>query len=205
MKTRAIATLITALTLAACGEGGPRYLVDSPPSNLRVRAAVSTLLVRTVSLPTYAADEEIAFQDKNGVVKTSNSGLWADDPERATTLTVTRHLNAMTSAKVAPEPWPLPAPPDGVVDVRIENFIATNQGTFRISGQYFIGSEEPPLEDNFDNPDYQPKSLPAPLPDRVGVFDIAVALDGTGPAAIANAQAAALTRLSEQIARDLVR
>ncbi|MDF0595661.1 PqiC family protein [Psychromarinibacter halotolerans] len=205
MKIRALTTLIAALALAACGEGGPRYLVDSPPSNLRVRAAVSTLLVRTVSLPTYAADEEIAFQDKNGVVKTSNSGLWADDPERATTLTVTRHLNAMTSAKVAPEPWPLPAPPDGVVDVRIENFIATNQGTFRISGQYFIGSEVPVQDDIFEDPDYVPRSLPAPLPDRVGIFDIAVALAGDGPSAIAEAQAAALTRLSEQIARDLVR
>ena len=89
--------------------------------------------------------------------------------------------------------------------MRIENFIATNQGTFRISGQYFIGSEVPVQDDIFEDPDYVPRSLPAPLPDRVGIFDIAVALAGDGPSAIAEAQAAALTRLSEQIARDLVR
>lgn len=205
MKFRAIATCLLATALFACGDAGPRYLVESPPSNLNVRAAVRTLLVRTVSLPAYAADEEIAFQDDKGVVKTTNFGTWADDPERATTLTITRHLNTMSSAKVAPEPWPLPEPPEGVVDIRIENFIATNRGTFRISGQYFIGSEKPEPEDNFDDPDYTPKSPPAPLSDRVGVFDIAVRLPGDGPAAIAKAQAEALTRLSERIARDLVR
>ncbi|MDF0600239.1 ABC-type transport auxiliary lipoprotein family protein [Psychromarinibacter sp. C21-152] len=205
MTIRAIATGLLAMTLVACGEGGPRYLVESPTSELRVRSAVRTLLVRTVSLPTYAADEEIAFQDDEGVVRTMNFGLWADEPERATTLTVTRHLNAMTSAKVAPEPWPLPRPPEGVVDIRIETYIATNADTFRISGQYFLGSEEPEPEDNFDDPDYEPRTQPPPLPDRVGVFDISVALVGEGPSAIATAQAAALTRLSEKIARDLVR
>ena len=51
----------------------------------------------------------------------------------------------------------------------------------------------------------QPRQLPAPLPDRAKIFDISVALVGEGPAAIATAQAAALTRLSEQMARDLAR
>ncbi|GGB14094.1 PqiC family protein [Allosediminivita pacifica] len=206
MKIRAISSILMIAALSACGDGGgPRYLVESPPSALSVRSAVDTLLVRTVSLPVYAADEEIAFQDESGVIQTTNLGLWADDPERATTLTITRHLNAMSSAKVASEPWPLPQPPEGVADVRIENFIATNAGTFRISGQYFMGSEQPQPEINFENPDEQPRQLPAPLPDRVKIFDISVSLVGEGPAAIAAAQAAALTELSEQMARDLVR
>ncbi len=168
MIHRSLATgfLALALGLAACGDGGPRYLVESPTSDLRVRAAVKTLLVRTVSLPSYAADEEIAFQDDEGVVRTGNFGLWADDPERATTLAVTRHLNMMTSAKVAPEPWPLPQTPEGVVDIRVETFLATNKNSFRVSGQYFLGSEEADPEDPFGDPDAPPKSFPAPLPDR---------------------------------------
>ncbi len=206
MKIRAFASLLAITVLAACGEGsGPRYLVESPPSDLYVRSAVDTLLVRSVSLPLYAADEEIAFQDDAGVIQTANLGLWADEPERATTLTVSRHLNAMSSAKVAPEPWPLPRPPEGVVDIRIENFIATNQGTFRLAGQYFLGSDEPEPVIDFENPDVAPRQPPAPLPDRAKIFDISVALVGEGPVAIATAQADALTRLSEQIARDLVR
>jgi hypothetical protein len=204
MSFKSLAAAFALLALTACGTGGPQYLVESTPSDLQVRARVATLLVRTVSLPTYAADEKIAIQYAKGVVREANYGLWADEPERATTLLISRHLNRMTSAKVAPEPWPVPEPPQGVVDIRFETFIATNENVFRISGQYFMGSEKPEPVDSpdLDKLPYQP---PAPLADKARVFDIAIPLTDMGPGAIADGQAKALTKLSESIARDLSR
>ncbi|BBU55044.1 MULTISPECIES: PqiC family protein [Mameliella] len=204
MTFKTLAAALAIFSLTACGTGGPQYLVESKPSDLHVRASVSTLLVRTVSLPTYAADEKIAIQDEKGVVREAEFGLWADEPERATTLQVSRQLNQMTSAKVAPEPWPLPEPPQGVLDIRFETFIATNENVFRMSGQYFMGSETPdPIDDpDFDKP---PRQVPPPLPSKARLFDIAIPLANKGPAAIAAAQAAALTSLTESIARDLSR
>ncbi|MGP6089590.1 PqiC family protein [Antarctobacter jejuensis] len=204
MSFKTLAATLALLALTACGDGSPQYIVESTQSDLKVRARVPTLLVRTVSLPTYAADEKIAIRDEAGVVRAANFGLWADEPERATTLLISRHLNKMTSAKVAPEPWPLPEPAKGVLDVRFETFIATDGTAFRMSGQYFMGSETPePIEDpDFDKP---PKKLPAPLPDKARLFDIVIPLADRSPGAIAAAQAKALTELSESIARDLAR
>jgi hypothetical protein len=204
MHKRVLAALMTALTLAACGATGPQYLLDSAPSELRVQARVPTMVVRTVSLPSYAADEAIAYQAEDGSVQMMREGLWADQPERAATLAVTRHLNAMTSAKVAPDPWPLPEPAVGVLDIRVETFIATRQRSFRMAGQYFLGSETPePIIP--DDPDRDPIDLPAPLADKARNFDLQIPLTGPGPAAIAAAQATALRSLAEAIARDMAR
>ena len=201
---RKFAATLALLALSAC-TSGPQYLVETAPSTLRVQSRVSTVLVRTVSLPSYAEDEKIAIEAEDGTVRDSNFGLWADEPERAATLKITRNLNTMTNAKVAPEPWPLPEPPQGVVDIRVETFIATNTGSFRISGQYFMGSEIPePLVDPEDF-EKAPKVLPAPLPDKARLFDIDIPMQASTPAAVAAAQSAALTALSEAIARDLAR
>ncbi|MGY3437537.1 MULTISPECIES: PqiC family protein [unclassified Marinovum] len=192
------------LVLTACSAGDPQYLVETRPSELRVRAAVGTVMVRRVSLPIYAADQKIAVQSETGEVTASDFGLWADEPERSTTLSISRNLNAMTTAKVAPEPWPLLETPQGVVDIRIETFIATNQNTFHMTGQYFIGSEIPdPI--TYDDPDLPPKILRAPLSDKAKLFDIVVPMSAVTSASIAIAQTTALTALSEQIARDLAR
>lgn len=204
MTLRILAAACMLGLLAAC-TSTPQYLVETRTSDLNVRAAVRTVLVRTVSLPTYAADQKIAVQDDTGSIQAEDFGLWADEPERATTLSITRHLNAMTSAKVAPDPWPLPEPPQGVVDIRIETFIATNRNTFRASGQYFMGSEIPDPVDDPDDLDKPPKVLPAPLPDKARLFNIEIPLPTKTPADIAAAQAAALLALSEKVARDLSR
>ena len=205
MTVKTFVTGMMLAILAACGTEGPQYLVESKPTSLKVRAVVGTVLVRTVSLPTYAADQKIAVQGEGGSVEAQDFGLWADEPERATTLNITRNLNAMTSAKVAPEPWPLPEPPQGVVDIRIETFIATKDNTFRAAGQYFMGSEIPDPIDDPDDPDKPPKVLRAPLSDTARLFDIRIPLPVRTSEGIAAAQAAALTELSESIARDLAR
>lgn len=204
MTLKPLISSLALLVLTACGTT-QQYLVETAASDLHVRARVSTVLVRTVSLPSYAEDEKIAIEGEDGEVRDSAFGLWADDPARAATLRITRNLNTMTTAKVAPEPWPLPEPPQGVIDIRVETIIATKSNTFRLTGQYFMGSEVP--EPIIDTEDYDkaPRELPAPLPDKARLFDIEIPMPDATPASVAKAQTIALTTLSEAIARDLAR
>jgi len=190
----------TLLALAACDDNTRRYPLEATPSTIKVRASVSSVLVRSVSLPSYAASEEIAFQDEFGVIKLSASDLWADDPERATTLVISRHLNQMTSATVAPEPWPIEEQPKATVDVRVEQLVATNRNTLRLSGQYFVGGQE--IQPEYSE-DPEPKSPRYTIHARSRLFDIEVPLPGAASGALAVAQSNALRVLSERIAKDL--
>ena len=204
MMLRLILAAATAMSVAACADNTRRYALEATPSEkpVKLRARVGTVLVRSVSLPTYAASEEIAFQDATGVIRLSDTELWADDPERATTLVVSRHLNQMTSATVAPQPWPLEEVPDAAVDIRVEQLVATNRGTLRLSGQYFIGGQEIEPDDSLDE---TPKTPRRTIRSRSRLFDIEVRLGSAEPGALARAQSAALRVLSEEIARDLAR
>lgn len=205
MMLRLILAAVTALSLTACADNTRRYALEATPSAspLKVRSRVSKVLVRSVSLPTYAAAEEIAFRDEAGVIRLSDAELWADDPERATTLVVSRHLNLMTNATVAPEPWPLEEVPDAAIDIRVEQMVATSRGTLQFSGQYFIGGQEIEQDLSLDE---EPK-LPAPrtIRSRSKLFDIEVRLFSGAPGALAVAQSEALRLLSEQLARELAR
>ena len=156
MMLRAILALAIATGLANCADTSRRYGLEATPSQVKVRARVSSVLIRTVSLPTYAEAEEIAIQDESGVIRISKSDLWADEPERATTLVISRLLNLMTGATVAPQPWPLEETPQAVVDVRVEQLLATNRNTLRLSGQYFLGGQE--VDQEFSE-DEEPKPL----------------------------------------------
>ena len=173
--------------LAACSS--PVNRVDLVPlqSELQLRAAVSSAMVRTVSLPSYAAAEEVAVQGPEGLITTDGAVLWADEPERAATLAITRHLNQILSTAVGPDPWPFIGVPDVTVEVRVEDMLARNDGNFRLRGQYFIGG---------DGIDY---------PSIVRGFDYAVPLVGEGIGGVAAAQSQALLQLSEDIAERLAR
>jgi len=195
---------VIAILVAGCSDP-EQYVIETSPSEVKVRAAVKRILVRTVSLPTYAAAEEIAFQDETGAIRANKTGLWADEPERATTLVISRHLNQMTSSTVAPEPWPLGETPQAVVDIRVEQFLATNRATLRLSGQYFLGGEEESTSELTDEELAAGKRPRRTFPSKSRLFDIQVPLPGEGLPALAAAQSAALRILSEKIARDLAR
>ncbi len=183
------ALLLTALVaLAACGADPIRYEVPRVEAAARVSVPYAGIEVKEVSLPTYAALEEISVQQPDGTLASDASLLWADDPARAVTLDLTRNLARITGRKVASEPWPFRSIPDVSVDVRIERIVADTSGTFRLSGQYFVAPDN------------------TPGPERSAVFDLAVpfAADG-GLAAIAAARASAVAQLAEVIARNGLR
>ena len=184
---RPLIALLSLVFVTACS--GPSNRLDMSPvsSNLQLRALVGSAMLRTVSLPTYAAAEEIAVEIAPGIIGTDADILWADDPERAVTLAMTRHLDGILNATVGPDPWPFAGLPDVSVDVRVSQMLAGADGVFRLSGQYYVGG---------DGIDFRNSSHR---------FDFAINIDGEGTPAIAMAQARAILALSEDIARKLGR
>ncbi len=165
-----------------------RYQVPRVEAAARVSVPYAGIEVKDVTLPTYAALEEISVQQADGTLSSDASLLWADDPARAVTLDLTRNLARITGRKVASEPWPFRSIPDASVDVRIEEIVADGAGVFRLSGQYFVAPDG------------------TPGPERAALFDLAVpyAAEG-GLAAIAAARAGAVAQLAEVIARNGLR
>ena len=169
--------MIVGLTALLAGCAGSASRLDLAPvqSQLSLRAAVGSAMVRTVSLPTYAAAEELSFEAADGLITSNNAVLWADDPARAVTLALTRNIGAITSAKIGP------------IDVRVTRMIARADGAFDLEGQFFVGG---------DGIDYA---------NSTNGFAITTAVSDVTPAAIASAQATAILQLSEQISRKIAR
>ncbi|RVV98890.1 hypothetical protein EKE94_08345 [Mesobaculum littorinae] len=179
---------LAALPLAACSGDIVRY-PSAPVANTdRVRIPHATVEVAEVTLPTYAAVEEIYIQDATGALTASNDLLWADEPSRAVTLTLVRNLSEITGARIAPGPWPYEQLADARLEVNVEEMVARTTGSFHISGQYVVAAE-------------------AGLGrDRSGFFDITVPLVADPDArAIAAARAAAVSQLAGEIARNGLR
>lgn len=177
----------TFMALAACSAPINRLNTVPVTSDLSVNPAVSSLMIRSVSLPSYAAAEEVAFQSPEGLIATAPDVLWADEPERAVTLQITRHLNDIMGITVGPDPWPFASLPDVAVEIRVEDMLARADGTFQFRGQYFLGG---------DGIDYRNASYN---------FDLTEPLIGEGLTGLAQARAAAVLKLSEAIARKLAR
>lgn len=175
------------LLLSACSGTALRYPVPVPEITETVAIRFGSVEVRDVSLPSYAAAEEIQIQRADGALVSQADVLWADDPSREVSLALSRNLAALTSAKVANEPWPFDGFADARVEVRIEDLLAVETGLFRLTGQYFVA----------------PTSGRG---DRSDSFSVVVPFDADGGiAAIGTARAQALLELSEIIARDGLR
>ena len=188
MTTLLKATLITVtLALSACGSTPDRYAVTPPKITEKIRIGFSALEVKDVSLPFYAAADEIAIQGADGKLVTKKDLLWADSPERAIALELARSLATLSGARVASEPWPFEAFPDARLEVRFESLIAQSNGQFRATGQHFVGASSENRE-------------------RSGTFDLAVPYDiDGGPQEIAQARGEIIRDLAAYIARKTLR
>lgn len=184
---KALLTFCLAALLAACTPLADRLSLEASPSTLRLTPAVDSIMVRTASLPTYAAIEEIPLQRRNGIIDVREDVLWADDPERAVTLILTKTLGEILGADVGPQPWPFIGLPDVSVDVRVSHMLASVERGFILSGHFYVASEGR----RFTNSTHD--------------FSIPVRMESTSLIAISAAQSEALLRLSEQIARTLGR
>ncbi len=181
--TKTPLVIATLIALAACGSDADRYAVTPPAVTESIRIGFGSVEIRDISLPSYAAADEIHQQVEGGILKSSTSVLWADAPERAIALDLSRNLAKMSGARIASEPWPFESFPDARLEIRFEELLASADGVFRASGQYFVAVEEGR--------------------ERSGLFDLAVpfALEG-GPAAIATARGQIILDLAEFVARN---
>lgn len=170
--------------LAACGT--PDSIAVRPPAVTEtVRIGFASVEVKDVSLPGYAAADEIAQQLPDGTLITSKV-LWADAPERAIGLELSRHLAQMTGRRIAAEPWPFEENAAATLDVRFADLIAGTDGTYRATGQFFVGVFEGR--------------------ERSGLFDLTVTYDPEGgPAAIAQARGQLILDLAKFLATEGLR
>ncbi len=180
-----IATLVM---VVGCAATPPRYVVPRAASAERIGIGFRTVEVRRVTLPSYASLSEIFVEGSDGSVVEAKSAIWADEPDRAITLELTRALGQITGAKVASEPWPFDAFPQARVEVRFEDMLARRDGQFILSGQYFVAA------------------LDGSSRDRAKLFDITapIASDG-GASAIAKARGETVQALAREIARSGLR
>lgn len=183
---RNIATLGFVLVLAACGTAD-RYAVSLPPVTETIRIAFASVEVRDVSLPSYAAADEIHIRKADGTLISSSDELWADAPERAVALEISESLSRLTNRRIASEPWPFEAFPDARLELRFSELLATDAGQFRATGQYFVAVSNGGRE-------------------RSGLFDQSVSFDPkTGPAGIAAARGQLVLQLARFIAKEGLR
>ncbi|MGB3244186.1 MAG: ABC-type transport auxiliary lipoprotein family protein [Sulfitobacter sp.] len=172
------------LFLAACGGNAERFSVAQPTVTEKVRIAFGAVEVRDVSLPSYAAADEISLQGEDGKLTSSSGILWADAPERAVALELSQNLARITGRRIASEPWPFEAYPDARLELRFAELVATTGGQFKASGQYFVAVEDGRRE-------------------RSGLFDQSVAFDPEGgPSAIAAARGQLILNLATYIAKN---
>ncbi|WP_434290051.1 PqiC family protein [Celeribacter sp. SCSIO 80788] len=177
------------LSLAACGDTDPRYLMASAPVTevSRVSLRVATLEIRQVTLPAYANDDLILREGADGALTPIEGALWADTPARAMPQLLADRLSATTTAQVAAEPWPLAQPAQVEVDVRVSQMASRADGKLHLAGQFAVSS--------FDQV----------VRERIVPFAIAVPLAADTPAGIAAASGRAVDQLAGQIAASLAR
>lgn len=188
MMIRILPAMALVAGLAACGGPELRYAVPQIAPEEKVSIAFASVELRDITLPTYAALEEIYVETPEGVITPAEDLLWADDPGRAATLELARALRLTTGARVASEPWPFDDFAEARVEVRLEEFLADAQGQFRVAGQYFVATRD------------------ALGRDRAETFAIAVPIpQATGAAGLAAARATAMTKLATLIAKDGLR
>ncbi|WP_179378507.1 PqiC family protein [Jannaschia marina] len=183
MKTFALCLAPLAVVLGACGQ--TQYFAPPPTtSDVRVNVRAQTVQVNEISIPEYAINQEIPIQQADGSLTTDTDRLWADLPDRAMQGALTRHLNTITDARVAAEPWPLSGFPEVEVSVFVDDMIVRADSTLNLTGTYAMKSELGR--------------------DRVGSFSINVpVVDIASYTAIIAAHEAAWQQLAETLARDL--
>jgi len=181
-KSMAVAALLA--LVSACG--APQSIaVVSPSVSQTVRIGYPSVELKDVSLPGYAAADEVVQQAPDGTIITSDV-LWADAPERAIGLELSRNLAQLTRARVASEPWPFEEEAAASLVVRFVDLAAGTDGVYRATGQYFVGVFEGR--------------------ERSGLFELSVTYDpAAGPAAIATARGRLMAELAQFLAREALR
>ncbi|AXC48889.1 hypothetical protein DRW48_03530 [Paracoccus suum] len=184
MHSRPFFTLALLVLLAACSNPlkTGRHLIDAPQTGKQLSDRLGTAELSDVSLPEYAAADEVAFQAADGTVRSGPRALWADKPQRAFTVALARSISDVSGATVIASPWPLTEPPQHKIQVEVEKALASRDGLYRLTGRYYVSDER-------GNGTSQARS-----------FSIAVPVPAGTTSGVAAAQSTAISQLARQIA-----
>jgi uncharacterized protein len=186
MKTR-LMLLVVLTALTACGDKKARFVIPAPEPISQARLRVSSIEVRDVSLPAYASASEIVVEDASGALRPVPKAIWADDPARGITGALALSLEAVSTAQVAAEPWPLNTDAQARVQVRIDQMIAKADDSFYMAGQFAISSTSGAVAGSLTR------------------FAISVPMADLAPATVASATGTALNQLASKIVANLKR
>ncbi len=186
MAFRLIFTVLTAALLSACAAApGPvSYLLDT---EARPTGALSgdVIGLREIELPLYARRTQIAVLGPGGEATLNEDNRWAEEPPRAASRQVAPILAAQLRRPVVVEPWPQGVSPKLRVDIDVDYFIGALGGDIQLGGQYRL------------------VRAAAPSDARILTFEYVEALNGETFADLVKGHNRALTRLAEDIAREL--
>ena len=186
MPIRLIFAILTATLVAACAPApGPvSYLLDA---EARPTGAISgaPIGLREIKLPLYARRAQIAVLGEGGEVTLNEDHRWAEEPPRASSRQVARIIAAQLSRPVVVEPWPPGVSPKVRVDIDVDYLIGSLGGEVRLGGQYRL------------------VRTAAPSDAQIRTFEYVEPLGAEGFAELVKGHSRALTRLAEEIARDL--
>lgn len=182
MKT--LLGLLALAVMAGCSGGtSPQVVIDPTSPELRVPVRVGSVMLRDISLPTYAQTTDISVRGENGTLVAKTGEVWADEPARAMIGAMVRNLGVITGTQVAAEPWPLEGYPDVEITIRVEHMFAREDGSITLVGYYAIRRENGRS--------------------AIHRFDIDRPAAPEAEADLAGAYEAAWADLAERIARDL--
>lgn len=186
MPIRLIFALMAAAALTACAPApGPvSYLLDA---EARPTGALSgePIGMREIDLPLYARRAQIAVLGPGGEVTLNEDNRWAEEPPRAASRQVARILAAQLNRPVVVEPWPQGIAPKVRITIEVDYFIGALGAEVRLGGQYRL------------------VRAAAPSDAQVRTFEYVEPLGADGFAELVRGHNRALTRLAEEIARDL--
>lgn len=186
MQTQSIAALCLGLLLGCGTTNVDRYTAPAPPVAERISIRFDSIEIRAVTLPSYAAADEIHQQDEDGRLVSDTKVLWADSPERAVALGLARNLAKLTGARVASDPWPFEEFPQARLEIRFEDLLPQSNGELSAKGQYFVAVESGS--------------------ERAGFFSLSQPFDPNQPPTdLARARSQLLLKLATFIARDGLR
>ena len=172
--------------LAGCTTAKPdRFAVQPTTASTKITSNARTISVAKVDLPAYAKEPGIFVQSDTGALMPVENADWADDTERAMTLALVRNLDAITGARVAPDPWPLGGVPEAEIRVEVERMLVDNNSMMRLSGQFSIRRDI------------------ATSRNRIVRFDITTRAASRRPDDVVQAHGAAWRELAEDMARAL--
>lgn len=135
---------VTALVSGCLGGVDPTYYLleqnpraangsDAPPP-----AELQRIGLKSVTLPGYARDRQIASRDTNGRLVLDEANRWAEAPDAAMTRAIADNLRSGLNATVLVEPWPIGFEPDMRVQVIFDTMLRSTDGRVEMAGQYHL-------------------------------------------------------------------